>query len=456
MKIFENKKKGLTVALVIGVVAFVVFYAIVNIGSISGFFSSAINVLSPIIIGAGLAYTLNPLLRFFEFKVFVKIAKKGVRRALSILCTLLLAAAFLAILLWMFIPELLNAVEQFIGNYDEHITKTANLINEVVRNIVPGDDDFVSKDDINNAILDFLKVSGSVFDFVKDKVIQYASGMFTGVANTVLGIFIAVYMLVSKERLLAQVRKFGNAVLSDSSMARVCKYVSITHKTFLGYFVGKVLGSLCVMFIMLALMSIFKMPYRFLISAIIGVTDIIPIFGPIIGAVPSFFILFIVDPKMAIIFLILIVIVQQIEGNIISPKILGEKTGISSLSVIIAIIIMGEYFGIIGMIIGVPVFAVFITIVKELIETRLQIKGKPIETAEYYHKDDVVDPHKVHVPIVRKLYYKFEHKMFKRKKAKAKKKSLEQEQEVAKADKKPVTVSADKGDGEDKESGEQS
>ena len=131
-------------------------------------------------------------------------------------------------------------------------------------------------------------------------------------------------------------------------MEKVSKYVGITHKTFLGYFVGKVLGSLCVMFIMLALMMLFRMPYPFLISAIIGVTDIIPIFGPIIGAIPSFLIIFIVDPKKAILFLVLIIIVQQIEGNIISPKILGEKTGISSLSVIIAIIIMGEYFGIIG------------------------------------------------------------------------------------------------------------
>ncbi len=421
MKFFENKKRGITIAVALVVVAFVVFYAIVNMGAISGFFSSAINVLSPIIIGAGLAYILNPLLRFFEFKVFVKISKKGARRALSIACTLLLAAAFFVILLLMFIPELINAAEQFIGDYDDHITKTANLINDFARKIVPSDSEYVSKDDINNAIRDFLKVSGSVFDFIKEKVIQYASGMFTGVANTVLGIFIAVYMLVSKERLLAQTRKFGNAVLSDAYMERACKYVSITHKTFLGYFVGKVLGSLCVMFIMLALMSLFNMPYRFLISAIIGVTDIIPIFGPIIGAIPSFFILFIADPKMALIFLVLIVVVQQIEGNIISPKILGEKTGISSLSVIIAIIIMGEYFGIIGMIIGVPVFAVFITIVKELIETRLQLKGKPIETAEYYHKDDVVDPHKVRVPLVRRLYYKVEHKIFRKKKEKEKK-----------------------------------
>lgn len=421
MKFFENKRKGLTIALALGVVALVLFYVIVNVDSISGFFSSVIGVLTPIIIGAGLAYFLNPVLRFFEFKVFLKIRKKGLRRALSITCTLFVAAAFFAMLLWMFIPSLIDGAKDFIENYDDHMTKTANLINEFVQKIAPSDNEYVSKEDINAAIRDFLKVSGSVFDFIKEKVIQYASGMFTGVANTVLGIFIAVYMLVSKERLLAQARKFGNAVLSDEYMDRVCKYVSITHKTFLGYFVGKVLGSLCVMFIMLALMTIFKMPYPFLISAIIGVTDIIPIFGPIIGAIPSFLIIFIVDPKKAILFLVLIIVVQQIEGNIISPKILGEKTGISSLSVIIAIIIMGEYFGIIGMIIGVPVFAVFITIVKELIETRLREKGKPIETAEYYHKDDVVDPHKVRVPLVRRLYYKVEHKIFRKKKEKEKK-----------------------------------
>ena len=451
MKFFENKKKGIIIILTIVAIAFVLFYAIVNMSAISGFFASAINVLTPIIIGAGLAYVLNPLLRFFEFKIFAKIAKKGVRRGLSIACTLLVAAAFFAVLLWMFIPELISAVEQFIGDYDEHVSKTANLINEVVRNIIPGDNVLVSKEDINNAIFEFFKVSGSFLDFIKDKAVEYASGMFTGVANTVLGIFIAVYMLISKERLLAQTRKFGNAVLSDAYMEKISKYVGITHKTFLGYFVGKVLGSLCVMFIMLALMMLFKMPYPFLISAIIGVTDIIPIFGPIIGAIPSFLIIFIVDPKKAILFIILIIVVQQIEGNIITPKILGEKTGISSLSVIIAIIVMGEYFGVIGMIIGVPVFAVFITIVKEFVETRLQSKGKPIDTADYYHKDDVIDPHKVHVPLARKLYYKFEHNLFKKKKAKKK--------NCVKSDKGVMTdkdQSSDKADVEDKNNGEQS
>jgi len=452
MKFFENKKKGLAIVLMLVVIAFVLFYAIVNFGAISGFFSSAMAIFSPIIIGAGIAYILNPLLRFFEFKVFVKIEKKGVRRALSIACTLLVAAAFFAILLWMFIPELIRAAEQFIGDYDEHVSKTANLINDVVRNIIPGDSEYVRKDDINNAILDFFAVSGGVFDFIKNKAIQYATGMFTGVTNTILGIFIAVYMLVSKERLLAQTRKFGNAVLSDTYMERVSKYVGITHKTFHGYFVGKVLGSLCVMFIMLALMMLFRMPYPFLISAIIGVTDIIPIFGPIIGAIPSFLIIFIVDPKKAILFIILIIIVQQIEGNIITPKILGEKTGISSLSVIIAIIVMGEYFGIIGMIIGVPVFAVFITIIKELIETRLQSKGKPIDTAEYYHKDDVIDPHKVHVPLVRKLYYKFEHKLFKKKKAKEKKNRASESNAVNTY----KDQSPDKSGVEEKNNGEQS
>lgn len=450
MKFFENKKKGLAIVLMLVVIAFVLFYAIVNFGAISGFFSSAMAIFSPIIIGAGLAYVLNPLLRFFEYKVFAKMERKGLRRGLSIACTLLVAAAFFAILLWMFIPELISAAEQFIGDYDEHVSKTANLINEVIRNIIPGDNVLVSKDDINNAILEFFEVSGSFLDFIKDKAVEYASGMFTGVTNTILGIFIAVYMLVSKERLLAQTRKFGNAVLSDTYMERVSKYVGITHKTFLGYFVGKVLGSLCVMFIMLALMMLFRMPYPFLISAIIGVTDIIPIFGPIIGAIPSFLIIFIVDPKKAILFIILIIIVQQIEGNIITPKILGEKTGISSLSVIIAIIVMGEYFGIIGMIIGVPVFAVCITIVKELVETRLQSKGKPIDTAEYYHKDDVIDPHKVHVPLARKLYYKFEHKLFKKKKAKGK--GCAKADDAVRADN---NQTADKADVEDKNNGEQ-
>ena len=411
MKLFEEGKKKLLVILIIVAVVFVALYAIVNRGEISSLFANLTKVFTPVIIGAGLAYVLNPILRFFEFKVYKKIKSKNVLRALSITSTFVITVVVIAAFLFMFVPSLMSGAKDLASNYNEYLDNTAALLNEYVQKIFKTDMVVLENGSkIIEKIKDFLQIGDqSAVDFVISKVASYAGGLFSGVTDVILGIFIAVYMLISKEKLQAQARKIGNAMLSEKAMGAVTKYVSITHKTFLSYFAGKILSSLCIMVIMLTLMTVFKLPYPFVVSAIIGITDIIPIFGPFLGAIPSFLIIFIVDPADAILFIILILVVQQIEGNIISPKILGDKTGISSLSVIIAILVMGEYFGIVGMIIGVPVFAVGIMIAKEIIETRLLKKGKSTELADYYSKDDVIDPHRHRIPLLRRLVYRIEH-----------------------------------------------
>ena len=419
MKLFEEGKKKLLVILIIIAIAFVALYAIVNRGEISSLVSNLSRVFTPVIIGAGLAYILNPVLRFFEFKVYKKIKNKSVLRALSIASTFVVTVVAIAAFLFMFIPSLSKGISDFTDNYRMYLDNTAQLINEYARKILKTGEDSVYIENgevILARVKEFLNIPEDqpLVRFLTDKAVEYATGLVSGVTDVILGIFIAIYMLISKEKLQAQARKIGNAVLSEKAMGAVTKYASITHKTFLSYFAGKILSSLCVMVIMLTLMTIFKLPYPFVVSAIIGITDIIPIFGPFLGAIPSFLIIFIVDPADAILFIILILVVQQIEGNIISPKILGDKTGISSLSVIIAIIVMGEYFGIVGMIIGVPVFAVGIMIAKEIIETKLLKKKMSTELTDYYRKDDVIDPHRHHVPLLRRIVYRIE-RAFRRK-----------------------------------------
>lgn len=406
MKITEGGKKAITITLVVCAILFVLLFALVNFGAVAGVFKSVLSVLSPIIIGFAIAYILNPILRLFEFKVFKRIKRKSVLRGLSILSTYLVALLFVVAFFWLIIPSIITSVTDLVSKYDTYIAKTSEIINNVINNFTDSGNmsEYVDADDIEAMIARFFSVSGGLFEAVVDYISEYGMGFIVGIKNTVIGIFISIYVLVSKEKLQAQTRKLMSAILPDRRKRRLEKYIMLTHRTFSGYFVGQITDSFLVMLITLVMLLIFRVPYALLVAVIVGVTNIIPIFGPIIGALPSFFIIFIVNPTKAFVFLVLIVIIQQIDGNVVAPKILGDSTGISSLGVICAIVVMGEYFGVLGMIIGVPIFAVAVTIIKELIETQLKKKGKKTDTAEYYLADAVADPHEKHVPVATKIF----------------------------------------------------
>ena len=213
-----------------------------------------------------------------------------------------------------------------------------------------------------------------------------------------------MYILSAKERLKAQTVKVATAVFSPNKARRFFKYVNLCDRIFGGFFIGKIIDSMIIGTITLVALLIFRIPYAPLVSAIVGITNIIPVFGPFIGAIPSAFIIFMDSPQKALLFLVLILLIQQLDGNVIGPRILGNTTGISSLGVIISIIIMGEYCGVIGMLVGVPIFAVVISIVKEIVDNKLKSKNKPTDTAEYYSIDSLEDPHGVHKKHLAKMF----------------------------------------------------
>ena len=401
-----EKKSKLSVAWLICAIAAVVLFAIINLGAITNFMSGVISLLTPLLIGFALAYILDPILRLFEFKIYKKIPNKNALRALSIVSTYVFALLIVVAFFWLLIPSVITSIVDLFGKYDEYIAHTTDFVNGIINKVMSNEAAarYIEVDDIKKVIVNFFSTSGDILSTVTEYIFEYGAGLFVGVKNAVLGIFISVYILISKERLQAQIRKFSAAVLPGNRQKRITKYINLTHRTFSGFFVGKIIDSAIIMLLTFVLMLILRLEYPLLISVIVGVTNIIPIFGPIIGAVPSFFILFIVEPRQALIFLVLIIIIQQIDGNVIGPKILGDSIGISSLSVIVAIVIMGDLFGIMGMIIGVPIFAVVITIVKELVETQLKKKGKSIDTADYYAKDSIVDPHEHHEHAAQKVF----------------------------------------------------
>ena len=234
-----------------------------------------------------------------------------------------------------------------IGNVTEMLSKFSGVINVIT------------------------SVSMSVYSILKE------------VWNLVIGFIISIYLLASKELFAAQAKKVVYAFVSVKRANRFLSNVRFANKTFGGFFIGKILDSIIIGVICFAVTSILKMPFCVLISVIIGVTNIIPFFGPFLGAIPSTLLILFIDPLQALYFVIFVIILQQVDGNIIGPKILGSSTGLSSFWVIFSITFFGGIWGIVGMIVGVPIFAILFAFMKSLIETRLSARNLSPETKKY-------------------------------------------------------------------------
>lgn len=404
----ENPRKGTLRILSVCAIIFIIIYAIVNIRGVTTVLSSFFSVLSPIIIGFALAYTLNPILRFYEFKVFKKLKNKNAIRAISITLTFITTIVIIAAFLWILIPQVIKSGKEIVSNYDEYVNSTVELINSLINKIssTAPSTIHISPDELKNWVSDFLNSSGKIMGNIVEYVAEFGMGLYVGVKNTVLGIFIAVYALISKEKLLALAHKLGAAFIPQDKFVTVSKYMQYTHRIFTSFMVGEIIDALIVFLLTLILLLIFGIHYPLLISVIVGVTNIIPVFGPLIGGIASFFILFLIDPREALIFLVLVIIIQQLDGNVIKLKILGEFTGVSSLAVLIAIIVMGEYFGVVGMLIGVPIFAIAGAFITEIANSKLQRKDMSTNIEEYYLKDSMIDPTSIRKPIISRIFFK--------------------------------------------------
>ena len=390
---FENKKKLITVAISCAIF-FTVFYLITNVEAVSTFFSSILNVVSPIIIGAAIAYILNPLLKIFEFKVFKKMQRKALRRSLSLVLTYVVAILVLVAVLFLIIPQLITSVTDLTSKFGTYMDSTAAFINTVIDRFAEEGAEHATFDSakLKESVISFVTSSGNILSSVGTYAVDFAMGLVVGLKNALVGLFVSIYILISKENLQAQARRMSAAIFKSQHNKRIFRYMRIANKSFGNFFIGKSIDSLIIGVLTFIALIILKIPYAILVATIVTITNVIPFFGPIIGAIPSAFIIFIAEPKKALVFLILILVIQMLDGNLIGPAILGESTGISPLGVIVAVTIMGEYFGVVGMIIGVPIFATISIIINELVEAKLKSKDMPHELAHYYDRNSLVDP----------------------------------------------------------------
>ena len=379
-------------------VIFVCAYALVHIGVLFGFLKAILSVFTTVLLGAAIAYMLNPLLKFFEFKVFKKLKNKNVLRTLSLICTYLTAILVLVAIAALFVPALIQSITKLTGNMDTYLFSTTQYLNGIIAKFTDDHDvsNIISVEKLEGAIARFFFSSGNVLDTVMTYVTKYGAVLVTGVKNILVAFFISIYVLSSKERIKAQFKKLSAALFKNGGRSRLRRYIRLAHRTFGGFFVSKTVDSLFIMLISLIVFAIAGIEHALLVSVIIGITNFIPVFGPFIGAIPSFFIIFISDIKDALLFLLLLFLIYQIYGRLIGPRLFGKYDAISSLGVIVSMVIMGAYFGIAGMIIGVPVFATAIAICKEFIDAKLKKADLPSDTSEYYSEDSLVDPNEHH------------------------------------------------------------
>lgn len=397
-----NIKPYLAIALLTFIVfccCIVVFFLIYRYNGFASVWKKLMKVLQPIIIGLVVAYLMNPIMMFFEqhlkkfLRKHIKSEKKiwKISRGLGIAGALLVLVFIVYALLMMIIPQLLQSITGVFASLPEEIQALSDWINTQFK----GDKDtakFMSET--------LTRVTSHLENWFKSDVLPqattYLASITSGVIsivkllfNTIIGLIISVYVLMEKEKFVGQSKKLIYAVFKPERGNIIVQTIRKSNQIFGGFITGKILDSAIIGVICYFVLLLMHMPYTILVSVIVGVTNIIPFFGPYIGAIPSFIIIALANPIQGLYFLIFIIILQQVDGNIIGPKILGDSTGLSSFWVVFAILIGGGMFGVAGMILGVPTFAVIYYIVQNIVNYFLRKRKLPEQTEAYIMLSDI-------------------------------------------------------------------
>lgn len=351
-------------------------------------------ILSPFIYGFVIAYIFAPVYNFVvgrSYRLFSRKLKVGksltLARALGSLIIVLLIVGIFVGFTAMLVPQLVDSLMELSKMLPSSFKTFTYWINEVVSNISdPSVSNSISRM-INNALEATTNwVNTSLLPNIWGYLSNLSSGIMatmTTIMNLIFGILVAVYILNEKEIFLAQGKKIIISIRPEEKVKKYKKIYEYTNNVFSKYINGKILDSVIVGIICFVTMLIMGMPYAVLVSTIVGVTNIIPFFGPFIGAIPGVIIIAIVSPVQALYFVIMIFLLQQLDGNVIQPLILGNATGLSSFWVMFAIIVGGGFFGVTGMILGVPIFAIIYYVIGEKVSEGLKAKDLPAKTVEY-------------------------------------------------------------------------
>ena len=340
--------------------------------------------LQPFIIGTALAYLLNFILKFYEknilsYKWFNNLNKTA-KRAVGIVFTYITAILITYLFIQFVLPQLIDSVVGLVNNIPQYVNDVSKYTNELIGNVnLQPEYIALINEKLGEAINYIITTISNLLPVIANFVISTTSS----VLNIIIGIIVSIYILIDKEKFIALSKKVTYALCSKERAKFVLNLANKSNMTFSKFIGGKILDSVIIGILTFIILTIFKMPYVLLISVIIGVTNIIPFFGPFIGGIPSAIIILFASPIQALWFIIIIIVIQQIDGNIIGPKILGDSIGISAFWILFSLLVAAKFMGVVGMIIGVPLFAIIYSIIKEVVEDKLRKKGLPVETEEY-------------------------------------------------------------------------
>lgn len=400
-KRIEKKSLGnSTKFFIVGLLLIISYFLINNMQGIGEAISKVNNILSPFILGFVFAFLLCPVFNKLVKTFYTAFKKKGkepakalsISKVIATVLTLILILVIIVGLLLLIIPEIVSTLSDMLPKVEPAFNKAAAWVANQLKKYP----------DLAAAIYDKLdNFSETIVNIIKDKILPQASNILAfitigvkGTVSAIINFFIAVisciYFLNGKEKFLAQTKKLILSLFKKENADRIFEFGDLANTQFSGFIIGKIISSIIIGFLCFIFMVILNIPYAVLISVIVGVTNVIPFFGPFIGAIPSAIILILEDPTGCLKFIIMILILQQFDGNILTPSIVGKTNKLASFWVMFAIVVGGGFFGFIGMIIGVPVFAIIYTYIARFIDNNLRKKELATDTFSYenYEKFD--------------------------------------------------------------------
>lgn len=379
------------------------YFILQNASAILSVFFVCLKAVMPVIYGLVIAFILNPIMVFIEnFLSTVIHGKKepgkkvhGRIRLAAVMLSVVIAVWCVYVLIKMILPQTIDSIYMLVQDLPEQSAAFSNKMLDYIE-AKRGHSDTVdaaithATNYFNNWLKnDLLTSVTSVTKNLASGVFGFVNVVYKFVYNVLIGMIVAVYVLLSKEKFAGQGKKLMYGVFKTEHANTIIHYLRKSNDIFVGFITGKIVDSAIIGVLCFAITSIFSIPYAPLVSFIIGITNIIPVFGPFIGAVPSCILVLIVNPIQALYLAIIIVILQQIDGNLIGPKILGNSIGISAFWVLFSILLFGNLFGILGMIVGVPIFAIFYLIAKDITDCVLEKKHLSKDTETYVKLDYV-------------------------------------------------------------------
>ena len=403
MKRFRNNQYfhlGLMLLTVISV-SILLLAVVLNFSSFMAVIKTIFGAFSPVISGVVFAYLLNPLMNFCDRRLYPWLLRRKMderkayrlSRVLSMIFALLFALVLVYEFFSMLLPQLYESIVGIINNMSTYYSDAEKWVlgfladnpalsaqvDKLLEQFYQFLEGWINPDLLSNINSIFASLTSSVLSVVRS------------ILNLLIGVVAAVYILWSRDRFLAQTKKIAVALMPQQRADRFFELGRKIHRVFSGFIIGKLVDSLIIGVLCYIGALLLRFPYPALIATVVGVTNVIPFFGPFIGAIPCALLILLVDPLKCLYFVIFIFGLQQLDGNVIGPRILGDTIGISGFWVLVSITVAGSLFGFTGMLLGVPVFAVLYMLLSETVAEQLRRKKQPVETTAYVGLQQVAD-----------------------------------------------------------------